>query len=46
MKPASWSVEVKDGALSVENGLKAVRKQENNQAGQEMYLEPIRTIVR
>ena len=38
-------VEVKDGALSVENVLKAVRKKDNNQAGREMYLEPIRTIV-
>ena len=38
-------IEVKDGALSVENVLKAVRQKDNNQADREMYLEPIRTIV-
>ena len=38
-------IEVKDGALSVENILKAVRKENNDQADREMYLKPIRTIV-
>ena len=38
-------IEAKDGALSVENILKAVRKKNDNQADREMYLEPIRTIV-
>ena len=38
-------IKVKDGALSVENVLKAVHKKNNNQADREMYLEPIRTIV-
>ena len=38
-------IEAKDGALSVENVLKAVRQKDDNQADREMYLEPIRTIV-
>ena len=38
-------IEVEDGALSVENILKAVREKDNSPAGQETYLEPIRTIV-
>ena len=38
-------VEIKDGALSVENVLKAVQKKNNDQADREIYLEPIRTIV-
>ena len=38
-------IEAKDGALSVENVLKAVRKENDNPADRETYLEPIRTIV-
>lgn len=38
-------IEAKDGALSVENILKAVREQDDDQADREIYLEPIRTIV-
>ncbi len=38
-------VEVKDGVLSVENVLKAVENKDNLQTDQEVYLEPIRTIV-
>ncbi len=38
-------VEAKDRVLSVENVLKATRQKDNDQTGQEIYLEPIRTIV-
>ena len=50
--PRAWGneagilvVEVKDGVLSVENVLKAVENKDNLQADQEVYLEPVRTIV-
>ena len=38
-------VDAQDRVLSVENVLKAARKKDNDQNGQEIYLKPIRTIV-
>ena len=50
--PRNWGsqagilvVEAEDRILAVENVLKATRQKDNDQAGQEIYLEPIRTIV-
>ena len=38
-------VDAQDRVLSVENVLEAVHQKDNGQTGQEIYLEPIRTIV-